>query len=289
MQARCPRCASIFNTDRSGLQFCPNCGQQVDVPPFPGSSPESSAAGWGGPTGPGGPGSMGPGPAVREDTPWERRATVGFFTGLFETWKRTIFSPQHFWPSVKPGGSWIDALLYAWIMFTLGRLISAPLGRLGFGRFGYEQVQQVLEQMQQLPPESREMIRQFVTGTTGVAQLVASVILYPLGIIIGAAILHLCCLLFGAAKSGYYATFRVVGYAAATTVISGTVPCLGFLAFLYGLILMVLGIASVQETTLGKAAGAVLLPFVLLLCCGCIVVMLAGAGLAAMLGHLQTQ
>jgi len=286
MQARCPRCASIFSTDRSGLQFCPNCGQQVDVPPFPGSSPESSAAGWGGPTGPGGPGSMGPGPAVREDTPWERRATVGWFRGLFETWKRTIFSPQHFWASVKPGASWIDALLYAWIIFTLGRLIAAPFGRLGFGNLGY---QQVLEQMQQLPPESREMIQKFMSGTTGVAQLVAWVILYPLWIIIVAAILHLCCLLFGAAKNGYYATFRVVGYAAATSIISESLPCLGSLASVYGLILMVLGIASVQETTLGKAAGAVLLPVVLLLCCGCIVVMLAGAGLAAMLGHLQTQ
>jgi len=283
MQARCPRCASIFSTDRSGLQFCPNCGQQVDVPPFPGSSPEGSAAGWGGPTGPGGPGSMGPGPAVREDTPWERRATVGWFQGLFETWKRTIFSPQHFWASVKPGGSWIDALIYAWIIFTVGVVVSAPFGSLGLGRWGSAAV---LEQLQQLPPESREALRQ-VMGNVGVGHLVASVILYPLWIIIVAAILHLSCLVLGAAKNGYYATFRVLGYAAATNII-GMVPCLGFLAFIYGIVLTVLGIASVQETTLGRATGAVLLPLALLLCCLCAGIAFLGAGLAAMLGQLKT-
>jgi hypothetical protein len=96
MQARCPRCASVFNTDRSGLQFCPNCGQQVDVPSFPGA-PTEGGAGWGGPSGPGGPGSQGPGAALREDTPWERRATVGWVKGLFETWKRTVLTPQAFW------------------------------------------------------------------------------------------------------------------------------------------------------------------------------------------------
>jgi hypothetical protein len=282
MQARCPRCAAVFTTDRSGLQFCPNCGQQVDVPPFPGA-PAESGAGWGGPSGPGGPGSHGPGPAVREDTPWERRSTVGWLTGLWETWKRTVFGPQSFWASVKPDGSWTDALIYAWILFALGLIVSAPLGPLGLGRWGYEAA---LAQMRDLPPGVRTMLHNF--AGLGTLQLVTSAVFYPLGLIIYAAILHLSCMLLGAGKNGYYATFRVVAYASATNVI-GMLPCLGFIAGLYGIVLAILGISSVQETTLGRAAAAVLLPLLVVVCCGCAVVGIAGAGLASMLGQFQGQ
>jgi hypothetical protein len=279
MQARCPRCASIFTTDRSGLQFCPNCGQQVDVPTFPGAPPESSGAGWGGPSGPGGPGSFGPGPAVREDTPWERRATVGWFRGLFETWKRTLFTPQAFWASVKPDGSWTDALIYAWILFTVGVLLSAPLGPLGLGGFG---MQSLLEQMEDLPAGAREAVRTYFAGAS-VLQLGCSVFLYPLLVIIWAAILHLFCMLFGASKNGYYATLRVVTYASATTVFS-PIPCLGILAGLYGGVLLILGVASVQETSVGRATAAVLGPLVV--CCG-LGAAAFGLGALALLHHAR--
>ena len=55
MDARCPRCSTVFTTDRSGIQFCPNCGQQVDVP-----EPTQASGGWGQSPGPGpGAGSTG--------------------------------------------------------------------------------------------------------------------------------------------------------------------------------------------------------------------------------------
>jgi hypothetical protein len=274
MQARCPRCASVFTTDRSGLQFCPNCGQQVDVPSFPGAAPEMGGAGWGGPSGPAGPGSQGPGPAVREDTPWERRATVGWFKCLFETWKRTLLTPQAFWASVKPDGSWTDALIYGWILFALGVLLSAPLGPLGLGGFG---LQHALDQVSELPPGTREALRQYASGASGL-QLGCSLFLYPVFLIISSAILHLFCMLFGAAKNGYFATLRVVAYAAATNIFS-PIPCIGILAGLYGGVLVVLGVSAVQETSLGRATAAVVAPAVVL-CCG---VALLAVGSGAML------
>lgn len=282
MQARCPRCASIFTTDRSGLQFCPNCGQQVDVPAFPGAPPEGGA-GWGGPSGPGGPGSLGPGPALREDTPWERRATVGWFSGLFETWKRTLFSPQAFWPSVKPNASWTDALLYAWILVTVGLLVSLPFDALGVGSLGS---QSVLDQLQQLPPNVRSSLHKAMAGQ-GLGKVV-SFFVYPLLLILWAAILHLFCMLFGAAKNGYFATLRVLAYSAAPTVFSG-LPCISVLCGLYALVLSILGLSSVQETSLGRATAAVLAPLVLFCCCLGAAVSLAGAGLLAALAHLPNQ
>jgi hypothetical protein len=279
MQARCPRCASVFNTDRSGLQFCPHCGQQVDVPSFPGAPPEGTGAGWGGPSGPGGPGSFGPGPAVREDTPWERRATLGWFTGLFETWKRTLLSPQPFWASVRPEASWTDALLYAWILFGVGLLLTWPLA--GMRQFG---LQAALAHAQDLPPGLRAMLRNYGSGF-GVGQFLFTALFYPLGLIVYTAILHLFCMLFGVAKHGYYATFRVVAYSSATNVFS-LFPCVGFLAGLYGVVLIILGLASVQESTLGRAAAAVLVPLLLVICCACGAALLLGAGVASFLGQL---
>jgi hypothetical protein len=276
MQARCPRCASIFATDRSGLQFCPNCGQQVDVPSFPGAPPEGAGAGWGGPSG---PGSFGPGTAIREDTPWERRATLGWFRGLFETWKRTVFTPQAFWASVKPDGQWTDAVLYAWILFAAGVLIALPFG--GLGRFG---MQSALDQMGDLPPGVRTALRSYASGARGYQFF--SLIIYPLLLLIGAGIQHLFCMLFGVAKHGYYATLRVMGYAGVASIVAG-IPCLGALAGLYAIVLVILGLSAVQEASVGRAAAAVLVPWLFLCCCGIAVAMAFGAALVAALGHSQ--
>jgi len=221
---------------------------------------------------------MGPGPAVREDTPWERRATVGWFHGLFDTWKQTIFTPQAFWASVKPDGSWTDALLYAWLLFAVGLLVSAP-----FSGLSKANLQQVLDQMGQLPPEARAAIRNWASGASGL-QLGFSLFLYPLGLIIFAAIQHLFCLLLGAGKNGFYATFRVVAYAAAPNIV-GLIPCLGILAGLYGGFLLIIGLAAVQETTVGRATGAVVLPGLLLCCCVGVGAALFGAAIYAALGH----
>ena len=278
MQARCPRCTSVFTTDRSGLQFCPNCGQQVDVPAFPGAPPESSGAGWGGPSGPGGPGSMGPGPAVREPTPWERRATVGFFNGLFETWKRSLFGPQAFWASVKPDASWTDALVYGWICVGVGIVISAP-----FNQLRRSTLNSVLDQLGELPPSARTAIRNAASGSSGL-QLALSVLLVPVGLILFAAIQHLFCLLVGAGKNGFYATLRVVAYSCAPLVL-GSIPCLGLLAWLYASVLLILGLSSVQETTVGRATAAVILPDVVVCCCTAVGVALFGAALFAAFGQ----
>ena len=282
MQARCPRCASIFTTDRSGLQFCPNCGQQVDVPAFPGAPPEGSGAGWGGPSGPGAPGSSGPGPALREDTPWERRATLGLWTGFFETWKRAVFSPPLFWPTVRPDAPWMDAVLYAWILATVGGLLSIPLGALGMGSFG---MQQALDSMGSLPPGTRDAIRNAV-ARGGVGQVIFAIVLYPLILIIWAAIQHLFCMLFGVAKNGYFATLRVLAYAASPGVFS-FIPCVGHLASLYTLVLIILGLSSVQESSLGRASAAVLVPLLLVCCCAAVGVVLGAGAIAAMLSHGQ--
>jgi len=267
MDARCPRCSTVFSTDRSGIQFCPNCGQQVDVPePRPATPPRwdqpvSGSGGAGvGPVGftgepPPGGGTL---PGHRELTPWERRKEIGVVRGLIETWKRSVLSPQTFFPTVRPDVPWSEALYYAWIIHAITVAVGLPFVGLGMFR-------PTFPQNFGADPQVESAMRAF-SGGLGVGSLLASLIIYPLVVLAGAGILHLVAMLFGSAPNGYGATVRALCYAAGPNLL-GIIPCFGFLAGLYGLVLAIFGISSLQETSMGKAAGIVLLPLVVLGCC----------------------
>src|SRR5437867_4209924 len=113
MQARCPHCKRVFATEQPGIQPCPECGKQINVP-----GPPSAEAGFTAP----GSGDQSPrcarhvdrsapstsarcgnfmcdecslsgqsptcpacrelaGSSAREPTPWERRAEIGIVQG----------------------------------------------------------------------------------------------------------------------------------------------------------------------------------------------------------------
>ncbi|HUM10440.1 MAG TPA: YIP1 family protein [Myxococcaceae bacterium] len=286
MEARCPRCSTVFTTDRSGIQFCPNCGQQVDVPEPYARPPVAEQ--WGGP--PAGGGGAGPGrftgepppgggpiPGHRELTPWERRREIGVVQGFIETWKRSVLSPQTFFPTVRPDVPWSEALFYAWIIHALTVAVGLPFVGLGMFRpslpsnFGAD-------------PQMETAMRA-LSGGVGVGSLLASLLVYPLLVLAGAGIVHLVAMLFGAARNGYGATVRAICYAAGPNLLS-IVPCFGILASLYGLVLAVFGVSSLQETSMGKAAGIVLLPFLILACCCGFVASAIIATIAGMVGGM---
>jgi hypothetical protein len=93
-------------------------------------------------------------------------------------------------------------------------------------------------------------------------------------------------MLFGAARNGYGATVRAVCYSAGPNLLS-IVPCFGFLAGLYSLVLAIFGISSLQETSMGKAAGIVLLPLVILVCCCGFLASAIIAAIAGMVGGMS--
>ena len=287
MDARCPRCSTVFTTDRSGIQFCPNCGQQVDVPePARSAGPggwDRPPPGGGGPgagrfTGEPPPGGSGGFHGGRELTPWERRKELGFFPGFFETWKRSVLSPQSFFPTVRPDVPWSEALFYAWVIHAIDVALAAPLVGLGFFRsslpsgFGSD-------------PQAEQVMRAF-SGGFGIGSLVVSLLVYPLIVLAGSAIIHLVAMLFGAARNGYGGTVRAVCYAAGPNILS-FVPCFGVLAGIYTLVLTIFGISSLQETSMGKAAGIVLLPILLVGCCCGFLASALIAAIAGMVGSMS--
>jgi hypothetical protein len=198
---------------------------------------------------------------------WERRAELGWGKALWLTWKASMFEPESFWNGVRPAGPPVDALLYAWIVFAVGKLLSIPFA---LASPGGALAEQILRQSGGQSPEMTKYLE--AAGQHGalsaVGTLVLTAILFPVVLVIAAAILHLFALLFSAAKNGYWATFRAMAYSCSPYAFA--ISCLGVISGIYSLVLTILGLARMQETTQGKAAAVTLTPFVLT-CCSCCV------------------
>jgi len=303
MQVRCPYCSTVFEATRTGIQPCPNCQKQIQVPEASastapiGSSPQQPSGasgggfGMGGGFGPGGgvPPSGGPPgpPTVRGPTPWERRAELGIVKALVETWKDSMFAPEAFWSRVRPDSPWQDSLFYAWIVFGIGALLQLPLRSLQAAQIR-QLLYQLRDSMKGIPPQVQDILNQYLIGAGGVVaatiSFIISIAFFPLALLLGSALLHLFCMLFGCAKNGYWATFRVLAYASSPLLFYG-IPCVGVLAWIYSIVLTVFGLARVQESTLGRAAAAALALPVLSCCCCCGAIGLAAGGLAQMMRH----
>lgn len=310
MPVSCPHCAQPFEPERSGIQFCPRCGGQLEVPASavsaspppsvtpggapnrPGTASEIDASGAAGTTG-GTPGWRGPsnlpppapGAPPSPDAPvvpWERRTALGFFPALFATVKESLFSPQPFWLSVRADGPMSDALWYGWLVAAVAVVLRVP-----FAFADRNAMAGVLEQLRNggtsgLPPETQEMMAKWVEmlGMGGVGMNFAGAVMAPLSLVIAAAVLHLCGLITGAASKGFGATFRIVCYASTPTLFA-VHSCTGALAGIYQLVLVVMGIRIVHGTTAGKSVATVLLPALVLCACCCAGVALAGFAAAA--------
>jgi hypothetical protein len=209
---------------------------------------------------------------------------MGFLRAMWETWRRTMLDPDGFWRSVDPSGPQSDALFYGWIVTTVAAAVAAPFQALQLGAQGV-QMRRVFSDESDIPAQVRE-IAEFVFQPSSILALslgfaILLVVLYPLLVVILSGIIHLFCLLFGCARYGFGASFRIVAYASAPTVLQG-IPCLGLAALVYMIVLLIWGVMRVQETTGGRAAGAVLTPPVLL-CCGC-----GGVGLAGVFAMMSS-
>jgi hypothetical protein len=131
----------------------------------------------------------------------------------------------------------------------------------------------------------RRFFQQYMTTLLGggaVGILIGYIIVYPVMLIVGAAITHLFAMMFGAAKNGFNATARVFAYATAPYLL-GWIPCCGgIVAPIYAMVLTIWGLGRAQETTMVRAALAVLAFPVLLCCCALGIGVIAGmAGASA--------
>jgi hypothetical protein len=106
-------------------------------------------------------------------------------------------------------------------------------------------------------------------------------ICYTIGIFLGSLILHVLLMLFGGLKYPYETTFRATAYAHGSALPLSFIPfCGGLIGGLWGIVVLIIGLSQMQETSIGKAAAAVLVPIVL--CCG--LIFFFAAAIATMAG-----
>jgi phage FluMu protein Com len=87
------------------------------------------------------------------------------------------------------------------------------------------------------------------------------------GLFLMAGVYHLFLMMLGGANSTYEATFRVAAYTTGITNLLQIIPCVGpQIGGLAAIVLLIIGLANIHETSGWKASGAVLIP-VLLCCC----------------------
>ena len=295
MDARCPLCTSIFQTDHTGIQACPKCGQQVNVAvPPPSAQPAPPAPVAPPAPGPGPTFAPPPGPYMSPPVPepaaaqacpgvpWEQRAARGWVAGYVETVKQVVFEPAAFFGGAGPSRGVADPLLFAWLTAVLGSLPELLL-RLLFTGGMPEQFLQALLSSPTLDEPGRKLLTTFLEYGNSPLGAVASTaglwLTFPVLFLVTAALLHVSALVCGAGQQGFDATVRALGYGWAPLLLT-VVPCL---PALYATVLWGMGLQQLQRTTTGRATAALLLPGLLLSACCCGISALAlAAGMSAL-------
>ena len=206
--------------------------------------------------------------------PWEARETRGLLPAFFDTLGLLVTRPAEAWARMRQSGDTTSPLLFGtaicWLSMALQgivfRLIPAPMlpgflaRRFGtLGRFG---------------------------GMGLAVRLIVAPFVIVIVLFVGAAILHLCCMLVGAlenSRSGFEGSLRVVCYSKVSTLAS-IIPAVGALiGIVWWIVLAVQGVQRLHQTTSGKAAAAVLIPVVV--CCGGLLLIFLAVGAAFMSGR----
>ncbi len=208
--------------------------------------------------------------------PWED-PSIGAVEGWFDTVRLFIGQPQeafHRMSATGIGRPYLYALIAAWIEMAVGfaywLLLQAPFVLMGL-------------------PQLEDELTEAAIGTGMILLIAAGIfVLMPLFVIVfmflHTCILHLMLLILGEGRRGFETTFRLLCYSH-TADLANVIPlCGGLIGLVWFVVLQIVGIAEAHRCSYGKAALAVFLP--ILLCCGCVAVLISmgvGAGILSAL------
>jgi hypothetical protein len=198
-----------------------------------------------------------------------------------ETTRQVLAEPGAFFRAMPVAGGLGSPLLYAVLIGWVGLAAAAFYQAIfrsvvgsSWGAFGDR-------------PEVAAMLG-WVEGWAGfVAQVVFGGVFVVIGVFVAAGIVHLMLLLLGGARRDFEATFRVVSFAQATSILFLVPFCGQLIGGIWSLVLYVLGLAEAHQIGHGKAAAAVLLPLVLVCCCCAAAAFVFAGAIAGLVSHMQ--
>jgi hypothetical protein len=216
---------------------------------------------------------------------WDDRHRIGFASAFVETTRQVLTAPKAFFRRMPVTGGVGSPLLYAVIAGWIG-LAAAAL---------YQAIWVSIVGPAALPfgLDSGELgfVLKWMESWAGlVAQIVFGGISVVITVFVGAGIMHLMLMLLGGARRGFEATFRVVCFSQATTLLMliplFLIPFCGLAVVVWCLALYVIGLAEAHQIGYGQSLAAVLLPLVALCCC-CVGLALTFAGaIASLMGKM---
>ncbi|MEX1110976.1 MAG: YIP1 family protein [Chthoniobacterales bacterium] len=233
------------------------------------------------PEAPGGMEPVAPALPAADGIPWERRAEIGFFPGLFETIRAVLLEPSKAFSAMPMTGGLGAPLFFFVLVGSIG----------GLAGFGYQAV------LNSINPSSTPQDAAMMALLGSTAVIGGSIMIMPILLAAWAfmtsAMIHLALMVLGGANRPFEATFRVVCYSGGATAVLQLLPvCGAFAATIWNFIVVVIGISAVHKIGSGRAAVAVLLPT--LFCCGLILaavfaLIAAAGGLPALLEQAAQQ
>ena len=246
MEITCPNCnfSKQIRQERipAGVKWatCPRCDQRFElVLPATGMPP---------PQGPvrGTPESR----PLRGVAPWEDRAEIGLWPGIFQTFKAVLFSPGDLFARLSYREGIKEPLAFALLFGSLGTL---------FALFW-----QILLISGPILPFDLGLADEFGFVVLFMAMAVFVPLFVTLAVFVSSGVLHLLLLLVRGGQNGFEATFRVMAYSQATQVL-GLIPFIGGLAgSLWLLVIQMKGVREMHETSYVKVILAFLIPFALI-------------------------
>ncbi len=186
----------------------------------------------------------------REATAWENRSELGIWQGIYQTFKAVLFSPGKFFSTVAVRGGLREPLAFGLLLGSIGSM---------FGFFWH-----FLLTSGSLLPLGHELISQFTISLIFLGIMIISPLFVTITIFTTSGILHLLLLVVKAGRNGFEATFRVMSYSQAAAVL-GLIPFVGgFIGGLWLLIVQVIGLREIHETSYLRVIIALLIPVALI-------------------------
>jgi hypothetical protein len=186
----------------------------------------------------------------RSAAPWESRAEIGLWQGIYQTFKAVLFSPEDLFARLSYRGGIREPLAFGLLFGSLGTLF-APFW-------------QILLLFGPILPFDLGLADEFAFVLLFMGMAVFVPLFVTMTVFVTSGILHVLLLLVRGGQNGFEATFRVIAYSQATQIL-GLIPFIGGVAgSLWLLVIQVIGVREMHETSYLKVILAFLIPFALI-------------------------
>lgn len=252
----CPDCNFSKNVPTEkipeGIRFakCPRCSNTFELPPIT---------------------DQGTAPQEKDDLDFINKfkpdyetimpEELGYFTELWKTFTGVLFSPDRFFSEKKQELGVVQSFAFGMLMGSLGAMFGA------FWQFLLSS--QGLSFILKVFPES------FTVNHLFLGYIIISPLLVIISMFITTAILHSCLFILGGTTRGFAGTFKACAYSNATSIFS-LIPLIGgVIGAIWGLVVMVIGLREIHETSTIRAVFALLIPVFILSILGVFLVFIA--------------